>query len=105
MDQWTADLNAKIAKKEADLEAARLRKERLVDEVRKHFGFKISPNDERFKTMLAQKEKDEKKKKKEAKKKAKQEKYTSYAMQNMQSNEATKGGNQEQVTEPTKSSE
>lgn len=104
MDQWTAELNAKIAKKQADLEAARLRKERLVEEVRKHFDFKISLNDERFKTMLEQKEKEEKKKKKEAKKKMKQEKYASYAMQGMQSNEATEEGSREQVTEPTKSS-
>lgn len=74
MDQWTADLNARVAKKEAELEAARLRKEHLVEEVRKHFGFKISLTDERFKMLLAQKEKEDKKKKKEAKKKAKMEK-------------------------------
>lgn len=74
MNQWTAELNAKIMKKEAELEKARLLKERLVEEVRRHFGFKISPHDDRFKEMLAQKEKEEKKKKKEAKKKAKMDK-------------------------------
>lgn len=76
MDQWTAELNARVAKKKAELEAARLRKEQLVEEVRKHFGFKISPTDERFKTLLAQKEKEDKKRKKEARKKAKMEKLT-----------------------------
>lgn len=77
MNQWKAELTAKIAKKEAALEAARLHKERLVEEVRRHFGFKISPHDERFKEMLAQKEKEEKKKKKEAKKQARLNKLLS----------------------------
>ncbi|XP_032673426.1 growth arrest and DNA damage-inducible proteins-interacting protein 1 [Odontomachus brunneus] len=70
MDQWTAELNAKIEKKKTDMQNARIRKERLVEEVRRHFGFNISPYDNRFKEMLEQKEKEEKKKKKEAKKKA-----------------------------------
>lgn len=74
MDQWTAELNAKIKKKEAEMEEARKRKERLVEEVRRHFGFNISPHDSRFKEMLLQKEEQEKKKKKEAKKKAKMDK-------------------------------
>lgn len=99
MNQWTAELNAKIAKKEAELEAARLRKERLVEEVRKHFGFKISLHDERFKEMLAQKEKEEKKKKKEAKKKAKLDRLTGI-IQKM-----SKDASQEQATEATKSVE
>lgn len=75
MEKWTTDLETKIAKKEAALDAAKLRKERLVEEVRRHFGFKISPNDERFKEMLVQKEKEEKKKKKEAKKQARLDKF------------------------------
>ncbi|KAG5311225.1 G45IP protein, partial [Acromyrmex insinuator] len=95
VDQWTAELNARVAKKKAEMEAARLHKERLVEEIRKHFGFKISPHDERFKTMLAQKEKEEKKKKKEAKKKAKDEKLKSM-IQKM---------NQEQETDSTKPTE
>lgn len=98
MDQWTAELNAKIAKKTADLKAAKLRKDQLVEEVRKHFGFKISLNDDRFKTLLAQKEKEEKKKKKEAKKQAKLDRFTEMTqkMANM---------SQEQATESTKSVE
>lgn len=74
MDQWTAELNAKIKKKKAEMEEARKRKEHLVEEVRRHFGFNISPHDSRFKEMLLQKEEQEKKKKKEAKKKAKMDK-------------------------------
>ncbi|XP_058462708.1 large ribosomal subunit protein mL64 [Malaya genurostris] len=74
LDQWTADLNARIAKKEADAKAAKERKERLVEEVRRHFGFKVDPREERFQEMLAQKEKEDRKKVKEAKRKEKEEK-------------------------------
>jgi hypothetical protein len=45
----------------------------MVEEVRRHFGFKIDPRDERFKELLEQKEKEERKKAKEAKKKVRQE--------------------------------
>lgn len=76
MDQWTAELQVKIEKKKTDMENARKRKERLVEEVRRHFGFNISPYDNRFKEMLEQKEKEEKKKKKEAKKKARIDRLT-----------------------------
>lgn len=71
LDQWTVELNAKIAKKEMDARAAKERKDRLVEEVRRQFGFKVDARDERFKELLAQKEKEDKKKQKEAKKKQK----------------------------------
>ncbi|XP_017034440.1 large ribosomal subunit protein mL64 [Drosophila kikkawai] len=74
LKQWKADLHAKIAKREADAAAAIKRKERLVEEVRRHFGFKVDTRDERFKEMLEQKEKEDKRKQKEAKRKAKEEK-------------------------------
>lgn len=48
----------------------------MVEEVRRHFGFKIDPRDDRFKELLEQKEKEERKKAKEAKKKARQERIT-----------------------------
>lgn len=78
MEKWTAELHERITKKEAALEAAKLRKTRMVEEIRSHFGFKISPHDDRFKEMLVQKEKEEKKKKKEAKKQAKMERLQNY---------------------------
>ncbi|RLU23983.1 hypothetical protein DMN91_004191 [Ooceraea biroi] len=100
MEQWTTELQDKIARKEAALEAARLRKERLVEEVRRHFGFKISPNDNKFKEMLAQKEKEEKKKNKEAKKQAKLERFQRMLQKNV------KNESNEQATEsPEKSAE
>lgn len=72
LDQWVADLNARIAKKEAEARSAKERKDRLVEEVRRHFGFRIDPRDERFQEMLAQKEKEDRKKVKEAKRKEKE---------------------------------
>uniref|UniRef100_A0A1A9WTJ7 Large ribosomal subunit protein mL64 n=1 Tax=Glossina brevipalpis TaxID=37001 RepID=A0A1A9WTJ7_9MUSC len=77
LDEWKRELKAKIAKKEADVLAAKQRKERLVEEVRRHFGYKIDPRDERFKEVLAQKEKEEKKKLKEAKRQAHEQKLMS----------------------------
>ncbi|XP_012279676.1 growth arrest and DNA damage-inducible proteins-interacting protein 1 [Orussus abietinus] len=74
-DKWLAELQAKIAKKEADVLAAKARKDRLMEEVRRHFGFKIDPRDERFKEMLEKKEKEDKKKKKEARKQQREALY------------------------------
>lgn len=74
LDTWTKELNAKIAKKEADTKAAKERKERIVEEVRRQFGFKLDVRDERFQTLLAQKEKEDKKKQKEERRKVKEEK-------------------------------
>lgn len=73
LDQWTAELNARVAKRESDARAARDRKDRLVEEVRRQFGFKVDARDERFKELLAQKEKEDKKRQKEVKKKLKDE--------------------------------
>lgn len=103
MEQWTADLQAKIDKKQAELDAARLRKERLIEEVRDHFGFKISPNDERFKQLLEQKEKESKKKKKEAKKQAKLERLQNKLQREADS--AKSATTEERTIEPTKSAE
>lgn len=74
LEQWKSDLSAKLAKREADAKAAIERKERLIEEVRRHFGFKVDTRDERFKEMLEQKEKEDKRKQKEAKRKIKEEK-------------------------------
>ncbi|XP_020288241.1 growth arrest and DNA damage-inducible proteins-interacting protein 1 [Pseudomyrmex gracilis] len=102
MKQWTAKFEEKIAKKEAQLEAAKQDKERLIEEVRKHFGFKISPNDERFKEMLAKKEKEEKKKKKEAKKKARMEKFANKVIDSTPVK--FENNKQQQATDSTKDS-
>ncbi|XP_023180094.1 growth arrest and DNA damage-inducible proteins-interacting protein 1 [Drosophila hydei] len=81
LDQWKAELNAKVEKRKADAAAAIQRKERLIEEVRRHFGFKVDVRDERFKEMLEQKEKEDKRKQKEAKRKVKEEKMMAKLVQ------------------------
>ncbi|OWR44849.1 hypothetical protein KGM_211908 [Danaus plexippus plexippus] len=71
LDQWKRELNLKIAKKAAEVQAAKQKKERLVEEVRRHFGFTLDPRDERFQEMLAKREKEQKKQEKLAKREAK----------------------------------
>ncbi|KAJ0179587.1 hypothetical protein K1T71_005299 [Dendrolimus kikuchii] len=72
LQQWKKELNDKVAKKAAEVHAAKERKERLVEEVRRHFGFTLDPRDERFQEMLAKREKEQKKMEKIAKKEAKE---------------------------------
>ncbi|KAJ8725232.1 hypothetical protein PYW07_016190 [Mythimna separata] len=72
LEQWKKDLLDKIAKKAAEANAAKEKKERLVEEVRRHFGFKLDPRDERFQEMLAKREKEQKKLEKQARKEAKE---------------------------------
>ncbi len=87
LDTWTKELNAKIAKKEADAKAAKERKERLVEEVRRQFGFKLDTRDDRFKELVAQKEKEDKKKQKEEKRKLKEEKMLAKLQQRTETTE------------------
>ena len=77
LNQWTNELNARVAKKEAEALAARQRKERIIEEVRRHFGFKVDPRDQRFKDMLAAKEKEDKKNLKQQRQQLKAEKALS----------------------------
>lgn len=81
LDQWSRELNEKVAKREAEAKAAKERKERLVEEVRRQFGFKMDARDERFQEMLAQKDKEDRKKQKEIKRKQKEEKMLAKLMQ------------------------
>nr|AEE61978.1 unknown [Dendroctonus ponderosae] len=72
-EQWLRELHAKIAKKEGEAMEAKMRKERLVEEVRRHFGYTVDPRDDRFKELLEKKEKEQKKSQKEARRKAREE--------------------------------
>lgn len=74
LEQWKHELHSKVAKRESDAKAAKDRKDRIVEEVRRHFGYKVDPRDEKFKEMLEMKEKEDKKKMREEKKKAKENK-------------------------------
>ncbi|XP_023948687.2 growth arrest and DNA damage-inducible proteins-interacting protein 1 [Bicyclus anynana] len=72
LEQWKKELNDKVAKKAAEVLAAKQKKERLVEEVRRHFGFTLDPKDERFKEVLAKREKEQKKLEKQARMEAKE---------------------------------
>ncbi|XP_049783639.1 growth arrest and DNA damage-inducible proteins-interacting protein 1 [Schistocerca cancellata] len=74
LEKWKEELKARVLKKEEAMLAAKARKDRLMEEVRRHFGFKVDPRDDRFKEMLEKKEREEKKLAKEAKRKAKEAK-------------------------------
>lgn len=80
LDTWKKEIKERIAKKEAEALAAREKKEKLIDEVRRHFGFTVDPKDEKFKEMLAVKEKEQRKKEKLAKQDEKERKAISKLM-------------------------
>lgn len=48
-------------------------RERLIEEVRAHFGYTVDPRDDKFKEMLEKKEKEQKKAQKEERRKLKQQ--------------------------------
>lgn len=93
LDQWKKDIEMRKEKKETvkrsvhifcgnndffchfqDARVAKERKDRLIEEVRRHFGYTIDPRDERFKEMLEMKEKEQRKVMKESKRQAKEKK-------------------------------
>ncbi|KAL3269855.1 hypothetical protein HHI36_008913 [Cryptolaemus montrouzieri] len=74
VEGWKKEMEMRIAKKEAEANAARQKRERLIEEVRKHFGYKVDPKDDKFKELLEKKEKEQKKLAKEARKKEKEAK-------------------------------
>ncbi|KAK9506408.1 hypothetical protein O3M35_008359 [Rhynocoris fuscipes] len=74
LEQWKQEIADRATKRMQAIAAAKAKREALIEEVRRHFGFKVDPKDERFKEMLLQKEKDHKKKLKAERAQAKQEK-------------------------------
>lgn len=73
LDQWTNELNARVAKKESDARAAKEKRERLIEDVRRQFGFRLDHRDPRFQELVEQKELEDKKASKALKKQKKQE--------------------------------
>jgi len=71
---WEADLVKRQNMALGVANAAKAKKEKLIEEVRRHFGFKVDPKDERFQTMLDEKEKQQLKVEKLAKRAAKEAK-------------------------------
>ncbi|XP_023015883.1 growth arrest and DNA damage-inducible proteins-interacting protein CRIF [Leptinotarsa decemlineata] len=74
LEGWKKELYEKIAKKESEAKAAKARKEKLIEEVKQHFGYTVDPKDEKFKELLEKKEKEQKKTMKEERRKAKEAK-------------------------------
>lgn len=74
LDHWMKEIDNRKAKKEEEARVAKERKDRLIEEVRRHFGFALDPRDDRFKEMLAAKEKEQKKAMKEKKRQEKEAK-------------------------------
>ncbi|XP_023313043.1 growth arrest and DNA damage-inducible proteins-interacting protein 1 [Anoplophora glabripennis] len=75
LDVWTRELQERIAKKENEAKSAKERKDRLIEEVKRHFGYTVDPRDDKFKEMLEKKEKEQKKAMKEERRKAKEAGY------------------------------
>lgn len=78
LNGWLKEVKEKAAKKMYEAQQSKEKKEKLIEEVKKHFGYKIDPKDERFKEMLVKREKEEKKKVREEKKKIREEKLLNY---------------------------
>lgn len=98
-DKWKEALAAKIAKKEAEVSAAKQKKERMLQEIREQFGYHIDTKDERFQEMLAQKEKEDKKRKKEEKKKKNAEKLIAFIAQQEAEMKAKKANEEAKMKE------
>lgn len=81
LNQWKSEFHAKIAKREADARAALEKKARLVEGIRRQFGFKMDSRDPRFKELLDKKEQEDKKLAKMAKKKQTEDKKLAKLMQ------------------------
>lgn len=73
------ELEDRKAKKLAAAREAQEKKDRLIEEVRQHFGYVVNMKDARFQEMLEQKEKEQKKAEKEKKKKERFEKVSEKA--------------------------
>lgn len=82
LNGWLKEVKDKAAKKIYEVQQAKEKKEKLIEEVKKHFGYKIDPKDERFKEMLLKREKEEKKKIRDEKKKVREEKLLNYLKNN-----------------------
>lgn len=82
LNGWLKEVKEKAEKKFNETQKAIEKRENLIEEVKKHFGYKIDPKDERFKEMLAKREKEEKKKIREEKKRIREEKYVNFLKSN-----------------------
>lgn len=73
LNKWMDDLNARVAKKEAEVRLAKEKREKLMEDIRQELGFRIDQRDPRFKELIEKKELEAKKEKKADKKKKREE--------------------------------
>ena len=74
LEKWKREILDRKRKKEKEVQAAKDKHDRLIEEVKEYLGFKVDTKDPRFKEILEQKELEEKKRAKESKKREKQAK-------------------------------
>merc|ERR1712106_278693 len=91
LEIWKKDVRDRVKTKEKAALESKEKKERLIEEVRQIFGFRIDPKDERFKQALEMKELEERKALKQARKLEKQKKMIS-KMQTIVDQAASQGG-------------
>lgn len=75
MEKWKEQIRQKMNVKQIEVVEAKQKRERLLEEVRRFFGYTIDPKDEKFQIMLELKEKEQKKLEKAEKKKMKEERF------------------------------
>ncbi|XP_039295052.1 growth arrest and DNA damage-inducible proteins-interacting protein 1 [Nilaparvata lugens] len=90
LEQWKKELNAKREHKLKAAMAERQNKERLIEEVRRHFGYTVDPREERFQEMLEKKEKEERRTAREQRKQLREEKYLEELMAKSDKKDAKK---------------
>lgn len=100
---WKMDLENKIAKKKRDAEESKLKKDRMVEEVRRMVGYNLDPRDEKFKLLIEQKEKEQKKQEKDDKKALKAAKMMELMMAKGKAAEAEKTESSPPAPEPKSS--
>lgn len=87
LNQWMKDLANRRSKRIEIALAAKAKKDKLIEEVRRHFGYSVDYRDERFQAMLEQKAKEER----QAAKLMKKKKYEEQLMQELLATQAPKG--------------
>lgn len=75
MESWKNKIKARLQEKENIATAAKEERSRLLEEVRRFFGYTIDPKDERFQLMLQHKENEIAKQKKLLKKQKQEERF------------------------------
>jgi len=74
LEKMKAELLKKKEAKDKEFELAQERREQLIEEVRRHFGYKVDPREERFQELLEKKEKEQRKAMKETRKQEREQK-------------------------------